>query len=492
MGLVPELDLGPRPEDEQRLPNNLEAEQALLGAILYDNVAYEKLPSSMGPADFFEPFHQRLYRAIERIIRTGHLAEPILLSDEFRGDPAFEELGGLRYLADMVDRAPPASNAPDYARSIIELSLRRNLIGLGENICKTARNPDGETPARQQIESAERSLYELVNNKVESGLETFDHILTGALEMAAAAYTRDGTMAGLPSGLIDLDKKLGGLRPGNLIVLAARPSMGKTALAVNIAFHTAKTYQYVQDEEGLRTATAGGVVALFSLEMPGEELGIRILSEASGISADRITRGEIEAVEFGRLRDAAEEIQAAPLYTDATSAITLAAMRNKARRLQRTVGLGLIVVDYLQLMTTGSERHQAPHERVSEITAGLKALAKDLNVPIIALSQLSRDVEKREDKRPQLSDLRESGSIEQDADVVLFLYREAYYLGRSQPKEGSAEHMAWEEEMDKVKHLAEVIIGKQRHGAIGTVKVSFNPDLTKFGNWASEDRYAAQ
>jgi replicative DNA helicase len=307
--------------------------------------------------------------------------------------------------------------------------------------------------------------------------------------MTAEAYSRDGGMSGLASDLIDLDTKIGGLHPSDLIVLAGRPSMGKTALATNIAFHVARSYAWEPQADGNRKTVNGGVVAFFSLEMSAEQLSMRLLAEVSGVSSDRLRKGEIDASEFGRVRDAALEIQESPLYIDATGGLSIAKLTARARRLKRSVGLDLIVVDYLQLITTDGSKGDNRVQEVSMITQGLKALAKELSVPILALSQLSRNVENREDKRPQLSDLRESGSIEQDADAVMFVFRESYYLGRAEPREGTPEHMTWQEEMDRVHGLAEVIIGKQRHGPIGTVKLSFNEDLTKFGNLAREGRY---
>jgi len=308
--------------------------------------------------------------------------------------------------------------------------------------------------------------------------------------MAAEAYSRDGGLAGLSTGLIDLDKLLGGMHPSDLVILAARPSMGKSALATNIAFNAAKNYAWEPQPDGTRKTVNGGVVAFFQLEMSSEQLAMRLLAEVSGVPSDRIRKGEIDASEFGQIRDAAIEIQEAPLFIDDTGGISIAQLAARARRLKRTAGLDLIVVDYLQLVTASDRnRNDNRVQEVSEITQGLKALAKELSVPVLALAQLSRQVENREDKKPQLADLRESGSIEQDADVVMFIYREAYYMSRTEPREGTPEHLTWQEDMDKVRHLAEVIIGKQRHGPIGTVKLHFNENLTKFGNLAREGRF---
>ena len=477
------------PSSIPSLPHNLEAEQALLGALMFDNAVFERLSDRLRGSHFYEPFHQRLYDAVEDHIRQGMLAEPTILMERFKQDPAFQEFGGLRYLADLVDRAPPAANAPDYARVVYDLALRRDLIRIGGEIIKEAPAP--ETPAIDQIESAEQQLYTLAETgKPSSGFVSFSHALSGAVQMAAEAYQRDGKLAGLATNLDDLDQKLGGLHPSDLLILAGRPSMGKTALATNIAFNVARNYRWEPTPEGRKTVS-GGVVAFYSLEMSAEQLAMRILADASRGSSDKLRNGEIDAADFGRIRDAAVEIGESPLYIDATGGLSISKLAARARRLKRMEhGLDLIIVDYLQLVTTGEGNSQKNRvQEVSEITGGLKALAKELSVPIIALSQLSRQVEQREDKRPQLSDLRESGSIEQDADCVMFVYRESYYLGRAEPREGTEEHLKWQEDMDRLRNQAEVVIGKQRHGPIGIVKLSFDADTTKFGNLAHGQRY---
>jgi replicative DNA helicase len=488
---LPALDIAAAPNGETPLaaPHNMEAEQALLGALLYDNAAYERLTDRLQARHFYEPFHARLFAAMEEHIRKGQLAEPIVLMERFRRDPAFEELGGLRYLAELVDRAPPAANAPEYARVIYDLAMRRELIRISGEIQLNATH-DAEQSARDQIEQAEQQLYALAETGASStGFVSFADALQGAVDMAGEAFSRDGGLAGVSSGLIDLDRQLGGLHPSDLIILAGRPSMGKTALATNIAFNVAKSYAWEPQPDGSRKTVNGGVVAFYSLEMSAEQLALRLLAESSGVSGDRLRKGEIDASEYSRVRDAALEIQEAPLFIDDTGGLSISKLAARARRLKRSTGLDLIVVDYLQLVTGDAKGSDNRVQEVSQITMGLKALAKELSVPIIALSQLSRQVENREDKRPQLSDLRESGSIEQDADVVMFVYREAYYKGRAEPREGTAEHMTWQEEMDQIRHLAEVIIGKQRHGPIGTVKLHFNNEITKFGNLAREGRY---
>ena len=472
------------------LPHNLEAEQALLGSLMFDNAVFERLSDRLRGSHFHEPFHNRLFDAIEDHIRQGMLAEPTILMERFKQDPAFAEFGGLRYLADLVDRAPPAANAADYARVVYDLALRRDLIRIGGDIMKEA--PDPERAAMDQIEQAEQSLYSLAETgKPSSGFVSFSTALAGAVQMAGEAYQRDGKLAGLATQLHDLDQKLGGLYPSDLLILAGRPSMGKTALATNIAFNIARNYRWEPTPEGRKTVN-GGVVAFFSLEMSAEQLAMRILADASGVSSDRLRKGEIDASDFGKVRDAAIEIGESPLYIDATGGLAISKLAARARRLKRAEqGLDLIIIDYLQLITVGDGNNQRNRvQEVSEITGGLKALAKELNVPILALSQLSRQVENREDKRPQLSDLRESGSIEQDADCVMFVYRESYYLGRTEPREGTEEHLKWQEDMDILQHQAEVVIGKQRHGPIGIVKLSFDADTTRFGNLANDGRYS--
>jgi replicative DNA helicase len=422
------------------------------------------------------------------------LAEPIVLMDAFKRDPAFEELGGIRYLADLVDRAPPAANAPDYARVIYDLALRRDLIRLGGEIARVAMDGEDEgapKTGREQIESAEQQLYNMAETgKASTGFVSFGEAIRGAVEMTAEAFQREGKLAGTSTGLTDLDRQIGGLHKSDLIILAGRPSMGKTALATNIAFNIARAYAWEPQPDGTRKTVSGGVVAFYSLEMSAEQLAMRILADASGVSSDKLRKGEINASEYAQIRDAAIEIGESPLFIDATGGLSIAKLAARARRLKRQPhGLDLIVVDYLQLVTVEGVGINNRVQEVSAITMGLKALAKELNVPVIALSQLSRQVEQREDKRPQLSDLRESGSIEQDADIVMFVYRESYYLGRAEPKEGTPEHLTWQEEMDRARGTAEVILGKQRHGPIGTVKVSFDENTTRFGNLARDGRY---
>jgi replicative DNA helicase len=423
----------------------------------------------------------------------GKLATPVTLKSYFENDATMKEIGGPAYLARLAASATTIINAEEYGRTIHELAQRRKLIGIGTDMVNEAFDGDVENNARAMIEKAEGTLYALAEvDKYGKGFQNFGRALTDAIDMAAAAFQRDGHLSGISTGLRDLDEKMGGLQSSDLIVLAGRPSMGKTALGTNIAYHVAKAYAAEYQADGSLKVNNGGVVAFFSLEMSAEQLATRIIAEQSGISSERIRRGKISEEEFARLVDVSRELQALPLYIDATGGLTIAQVAARARRLKRQRGLGLIVVDYLQLLAGSARKAQEGRvQEVSEITVGLKALAKELHVPVVALSQLSRQVENRDDKRPQLSDLRESGSIEQDADVVLFIYREEYYLQRKEPRPGTPEHLTWQDDMNKVSGIAEVIIGKQRHGPTGIVELQFESSLTRFQNLA-RDAYVAE
>ena len=475
----------------QRLPpSNLAAEQALLGALLANNKAYERISDFLVAEHFADPIHGRVYTAIARRVEVGQLADAITLKAEFEHSGLLDEVGGTPYLAQLLSAMVGIINAGEYGRAIYDAWVRRQLIDIGETVVNNAFGATPELDGTGQVEAAEQSLFDLaVRGNADGGFIPFATALTRAIDAAASAFEHAGGVSGLSTGLRDLDKKTGGLHKSDLIILGGRPGMGKSALATKIAFGAARAIvaDATRDDPN---AVPKSSVAMFSLEMSAEQLATRLLSEESRISGDRIRRGDIGQKEFDQFVRVSREISALPLHIDDTAAITLSAMRTRCRRLMRTKGLSLVIVDYLQLMRPAAgARDENRVQQISQITQGLKALAKELNIPVIALSQLSRQVESREDKRPQLADLRESGSIEQDADIVMFIYREAYYLGRAEPKEGTAEHLIWQEKLDPIKNLAEVIIGKQRHGPIGVVRLHFNEDLTKFSNMAREGRY---
>jgi replicative DNA helicase len=475
-------------EAEYRVqPHNIEAEQALLGAILVNNDAFYRVSDFLLPDHFFEPIHQRVFDLMASLVRAGKIATPITLKT-FVGEM---DLGGItasQYLARLAAEATTVINAQDYGRAVYELAIRRQLIGVGEELVNVAYDAPVDMPSREQIEEAERKLYELAEKgRYEGGFQKFDGALRLAIDMAAAAYERAGGLSGISSGLRDLDQRMGGLQPSDLIVLAGRPAMGKTSLATNIAFNMAKAYRGERQPDGSIKTVDGGIVAFFSLEMSADQLATRIVAEQSGISSYKIRQGRITEGDFARLTDVAGQIEKLPLYIDQTGGISIAQLVARARRLKRQKGLDVLFIDYLQLLS-GSGKSQNRVQELTEITTSLKALAKELSVPIIALSQLSRQVESRDDKRPQLSDLRESGSIEQDADVVMFVYREEYYLKGKEPRPGTDEHNKWQIEMEAAHGLAELIIGKQRHGPTGTVQLQFDADVTRFSDRAQDDR----
>ena len=474
------------PAPPRAAPHNLEAEQGLLGAILFDNETYNRITPNLQERHFYDPVHGRIFAACAQLISAGELADGVTLKERFARDGGIKEIGGAVYLMKLMEMAAPLSaQAQSYAELIYDLALRRELIRVGNVIADLAENPPEKHDAKDIIEEAERTLFTLAESgAASSGFSPFSRALATSIEVAAAAYESKSDVSGLATNFEDLDRMLGGLHPSDLVILAGRPSMGKTALATNIAFNVAKNrLAWDQASESHKPVHKGGVVAFFSLEMSAEQLATRLLSDAAEIESDRIRRGKISKQEYERLADEAVNLQKLPLHIDETGAIGIAQLQARARRLQRTHGLDCVVVDYLQLVTSSARnKNDGRVQEVSEITQGLKALAKDLKVPVVALSQLSRQVENREDKRPQLSDLRESGSIEQDADVVLFVYRESYYLERTEPREGTDEHIAWMRQVDEVRNQAEVIIGKQRHGPIGKVKLFFDSRYTRFGN----------
>jgi replicative DNA helicase len=468
-------------------PHNLEAEQALLGAILINNDAFDRVSDFLRSEHFVEEIHRRIFEVAGSLIRAGKLATPVTLKT-FLGD---HDLGGVtvpQYLARLASEATTIINAYDYGRGVYDLAMRRELISIGEDVVNVAYDAPVDSSPREQIEEAERRLYQIAEaGRYDGGFQRFSEALKTAVDMAAKAYERDGSLSGIATGLVDLDRYMGGLQASDLVILAGRPGMGKTALATNIAFNIARAYEGRTRADGAVEATNGGVVGVFSLEMSAEQLATRIIAEQSGVASYKIRRGDITEADFHHVAEAVREMQQVPLYIDQTGGVSIAQLTARARRLKRQRGLDLLVVDYLQLLAGSKARSDNRVQELTEITTGLKALAKELNIPILACSQLSRQVEQRDDKRPQLSDLRESGSIEQDADVVLFVYREEYYLKNREPRPGTEEHIAWMDQMENAHGRAEVIIGKQRHGPTGTIELQFDAEVTRFSTIARED-----
>jgi replicative DNA helicase len=471
-------------------PHNIEAEQALLGAILVNNEAFYRVSDFLEPRHFFEPVHQNIYEITGSLIRVGKIANPVTLKTFLPADVDIAGLTVSQYLARLAAEATTVINAEDYGRTVYDLSIRRSLIVIGEEMVNVAFDAPVDFAPRDQIEDAERQLYELAETgKYDGGFQRFAAALTTAVDMAARAYQRDGRLSGIATGLQDLDRMMGGLQHSDLVILAGRPGMGKTSLATNIAYNISRAWQGEVRPDGQRETVNGGIVGFFSLEMSAEQLATRIISEQTEIPSYRIRRGEIDPGDFDRIASVAREMESIPLYIDETGGLAIAQLAARARRLKRQKGLDLLVIDYLQLLQGSTRRAiEGRVQEVTEITTGLKALAKELNVPILALSQLSRQVENRDDKRPQLSDLRESGSIEQDADVVLFVFREEYYLKNKEPRAGTDEHFKWMTDMEAVHGKAELIIGKQRHGPTGTVQLQFKADVTRFSDLADESR----
>ena len=476
-GAEPGAETGPG------LPHNIEAEQALLGALLVNNDVYDRISNLVQERHFYDPVHGRIFAVAEQRIQKNALASPVTLKAFFEDDPGLAELGGPAYLARLAGAAISVFAARDYAQTIYDLAIRRDLIAIGQEIAEKAATVDVESEPKEQIVEAEQRLYQLgEEGSADTGFQSFLKAVTDAVQVANAAYMRDGGLAGISTGLVDMDRKLGGLHKSDLLILAGRPSMGKTSLATNIAYNIARAYRKGALPDGSEGAVEGGVVGFYSLEMSAEQLAARILSEAAEVPSEQIRRGDLTEEEFRRFVEAAKALESCPLYIDDTPALPISQLAARARRLKRTHGLDLLIVDYLQLVRPASAKDSRVNE-VSEITQGLKAIAKELDIPVLALSQLSRQVENRDDKRPQLSDLRESGSIEQDADVVMFVFREEYYKEREKPGDHDTEAMIkWQEEMERLHGKAEIIIGKQRHGPIGTLELSFEGRFTRFGN----------
>lgn len=475
----------------REMPHNQEAEQALLGAIMVNNNALEKVSEFLRAEHFFVPVHGRIYQAIYTFFERGLNATPVTLKGYFENDEDLAQVGGPAYLAELASYVISVVNVEDYGRIVFEHHLRRQLIELGENVVTGAYTHDLESSAQLQIAQAEAKLYELAQfGEFKGGFTKLETSIMAAIETAKKAKASDSHVTGVTSGLVDLDKQLGGLHNSDLLILAGRPSMGKTSLATNIAYNAAKAYVDTNGKEG-------AVVGFFSLEMSAEQLATRLLADVVEIPGDKIRKGQINQQDFRKFAEASNMLSQMPLYIDDTPALTIAHLRARARRMKRQHGLGLIVIDYLQLIGGSSARSQDNRvQEISEISRGLKTLAKELQVPVLALSQLSRQVETRENKRPQLSDLRESGSIEQDADVVMFVYREEYYLSREKPGQGTSEKQErfaerstnWEQRLQDARGVAECIIGKQRHGPIGTVLLSFTGEFTRFGNYTGNYR----
>ena len=458
---------------DNKHPSNIEAEQALIGSVLVNNDIIDEISSIIKSSTFYDPAHTKIYEVIETLNNKGMIANPITLKNFFEKDNMLDEVGGTEYLVKLTRFSSSTKQAVDYAKIIHEMFLRRQLVLISDKLSTDTLNAnDQEQNAEDIIESAEKSLFDLAERgRFSQSYIKFNQAIDQTIQMATMAMQSDQGIVGIPTGLTDLDEKLGGLHKSDLIILAGRPSMGKTALATNIAYNASHHILKRQEKSS---------VAFFSLEMSSEQLSTRILSEQAKIRSDDIRRGKVNEEEINRYIETSRNIYNLPLFIDETPAITIATLSNRARRMKRLFGLSLIVVDYIQLMRSSSNKNDGRVQEISEITQGLKALAKELSVPVLALSQLSRAVEQRDDKQPQLADLRESGSIEQDADVVMFVYREAYYLERKQPKLGSIEHAEWQSKMNDVNGLADIILGKQRHGPTGVVKVEFEGIYTKF------------
>jgi len=458
--------------NNNQIPKNIEAEQTILGSILENNELFDEITDEIDEGHFHDTIHQKIYKIISNLISKGLLANPVTIKNFFNNNEELTEIGGVEYLLKLTKVSTTKNQIKHYSKLLSDLYIRRQLIKISEETLEDSKNKELEITGTNILENTERKLFEIAERgEFQRSFVTFKDALKETIDMATAAYKNDQGIVGVPSGLTDLDDRLGGLHKQDLIIIAGRPSMGKTALATNIAFNAAENIQ----KQNKKTS-----VAFFSLEMSSEQLSTRILSEQSRIKSNDIRRGKINQEDFEKFIEASKNLENLPLHIDDTPAITISALSNRARRLKRKQGLDLIVIDYIQLMKSSGYRNEGRVLEIAEITQGLKALAKELDVPVLALSQLSRQVEQREDKKPQLSDLRESGSIEQDADVVMFVFREQYYLEKQEPKLGTAEHVEWQEKMNQVHNQAEIIIGKQRHGPTGLIKLEFESAFTKF------------
>jgi replicative DNA helicase len=470
------------------LPANVEAEAALLGALMLDNRLVEDIGLKLKPHHFHEELHGRIYDSILKLTDRNMVANPVTLRPMFEADEAMKQVGGAGYLATLTGSGAALIAARDFAQQIYDLALLRALIGVGRDLVESALDTSEEVAPLDKIEQAESELYKVAEEGgVDGKAKSFAEATRSALETAERALNNGGHLSGVTTGLDSLNAKIGGLQRSDLVIVAGRPGMGKSALATNMAFAAAQRFQRDGEDEIEPDKSAGAAVALFSLEMSADQLATRILAEQSGISSENLRMGKISKQEFRQLARAAGELEALPLYIDDTPGLTIAALRARARRLKRQKGIGMVVVDYLQLLQgSGRNNNENRVNEISEISRGLKTLAKELNVPVIGLSQLSRAVEQREDKRPQLSDLRESGSIEQDADIVLFIYREDYYLAAKQPADDHPDAEEWRQDMERAYGRAEVIVAKQRHGSTGKVRLKFDSRITKFSDSADE------
>ncbi len=474
----------------RELPHNIEAEQILLGNLMVNNEDLNKVSDFLFPEHFYEPFHRRLYEAIQKFHDKAVIANPVTLKNLFEHDEALQTKGGSTYLADLAGLAINIVNIHDYGKAIYELALKRSLIDLGKEIVNDSFQTDLNVSAHDQIENAEQKLFHLSMNDIENqkGFALLKYPLSRAIDRAQNAFKNKGKVSGIATDFIDLDEILGGFQDSDLVIMAGRPSMGKTAIATNLAYNCCKSMvknheNSIKNKEEGYTDTKPKAVGFFSLEMSSEQIATRMLAMISGVSSSKLRTGHIDEDEFGDIARASQELGEIPFFIDDTPSLSVSALRTKARRMKRMHNLGLIVVDYLQLMRANSSNREMNRvQEISEITQGLKAIAKELNVPLIALSQLSRAVEQREDKRPLLSDLRESGSIEQDADIVMFIYREEYYLMRKKPKEGTEQYARWQEEMEDVSNITELIVSKHRNGPIGSAKLMFDANYTRFNN----------
>ena len=458
------------------VPVNTGAEQALLGAILSNNLAYEKVEEFLEPEYFSSKINRIIFKSIKKLINNDQIADLNTVKVQLDGNEEFVDNGGLSYLLKLCENTVSIINSKQYGELIYDLYLRRRLIDLGTNLINSSYNTEEDGNSRSLIEKTEQHLFNLIqNNEFDSGPKDFDEIIQRTIDYAEKAFKKSEDVIGLKTGLSDFDKKIGGLHKSDLIIIAGRPSMGKTAFATNIASNISKAFENNNNKN----------VLFFSLEMSSEQLATRLLGELAEISSENIRTGNLSKKDFSRILSSSNDLKKLNLFIDDTPALSISAIRTRARRLKRKLGLDLIILDYLQLVSGESKKMNDNRvQEISDITRGLKAIAKELDIPVIALSQLSRKVEDREEKRPQLADLRESGAIEQDADLVVFLYREEYYLARTEPPEGTDKHEMWTNKMEKVHNIAEAIIAKHRHGPISKVKLHFNPSWTKFSDLA--------